>query len=116
MNTLCGKAKCIQPALLKKAIIVDASLRVITKVVFDSAHRKPLSSILYNDASHSPPPRPLLTSVVDPDPKILESWIRIRIKVKDPDPHPNLNQSEKVQALEGHFGALEGPKLGKCKL
>jgi hypothetical protein len=28
---------------------------------------------------------------------------------QDPDPH----QSEKLEALEGHFGALEGPNLGK---
>jgi hypothetical protein len=37
----------------------------------------------------------------------------------DPDPHqskkqdPDLHQSEKVEALEGHFGALEGPNLEK---
>jgi hypothetical protein len=42
--------------------------------------------------------------------------LRIRIRVDphqsgklDPDPH----QSEKVEALEGHFKALEGPNLGK---
>ncbi len=29
---------------------------------------------------------------------------------QDPDPDPH--QSEKVKALEGHFGALEGPDLG----
>jgi hypothetical protein len=54
-------------------------------------------------------------SVMDPDPhhfgKIririkVKSWIRICIKWKqDPDPH----QSEKVEALEDHFKALEGP-------
>ena len=45
-------------------------------------------------------------------------WIRIRIKLDPkPDPHqsekqdpdPDPHQSEKVEALEGHFGALEGP-------
>jgi hypothetical protein len=55
----------------------------------------------------------VLGNVMDPDPhhfgKIririkVESWIRICIKWKqDPDPH----QSEKVEALEDHFGALE---------
>jgi hypothetical protein len=30
---------------------------------------------------------------------------------QDPDPH--LHQCEKVEALEGHFGALEGLYLGK---
>jgi hypothetical protein len=42
--------------------------------------------------------------------------LRIRIRVNphqsgklDPDPH----QSKKVEALEGHFKALEGPNLGK---
>jgi hypothetical protein len=43
----------------------------------------------------------------------VKSWIRILIPIKvkkqDPDPH----QSEKVEALEGHFGALEGPIWGK---
>ncbi len=29
----------------------------------------------------------------------------------DPDPH----RSEKVEALQGHFGALEGPNLGKSE-
>jgi hypothetical protein len=29
----------------------------------------------------------------------------------DPDPH----QSEKMKALEGHFGVLEGPNLGKSE-
>ncbi len=28
---------------------------------------------------------------------------------KDPDPH----KSDKVEALEGHFGAMEGPNLEK---
>jgi hypothetical protein len=32
-----------------------------------------------------------------------------QIKKKDPDPH----LSEKVEALEGHFGPLECPNLGK---
>jgi hypothetical protein len=43
----------------------------------------------------------------------VESWIRIRIKVKKqaPDPH----QSEKVEAFEGHFGALEDQNLGKSE-
>jgi hypothetical protein len=36
--------------------------------------------------------------------------IQIRsCRVADPDPH----QSEKLEALEGHFGALEGPNLQK---
>ncbi len=29
----------------------------------------------------------------------------------DPDPH----QSEKLEALEGHFGALKGPNLEKSE-
>jgi hypothetical protein len=29
----------------------------------------------------------------------------------DPDPDPH--QNEKMEALEGHFGALEGPYLGR---
>ncbi len=39
----------------------------------------------------------------------------------DPDPHqrgkldPDQHQSEKVEALEGHFGALEGTNLEKCE-
>jgi hypothetical protein len=37
----------------------------------------------------------------------VESWIRIRIIVK------SRIQSEKVEALESHFGALEGPNLEK---
>jgi hypothetical protein len=37
----------------------------------------------------------------DPDPHQSEK--------QDPDPH----QSEKVEALEDHFGALEGPNLEK---
>ncbi len=32
---------------------------------------------------------------------------------QDPDPDPH--QSEKVEAYEGHFGALEGPNLGKSE-
>jgi hypothetical protein len=36
---------------------------------------------------------------LDPDPHQSEK--------QDPDPH----QSEKLEALEGHFGALEGPNL-----
>ncbi len=37
----------------------------------------------------------------------------------DPNPHqsekqvPDPHQSEKVNAIEGHFGALEGPNLEK---
>jgi hypothetical protein len=40
-------------------------------------------------------------------------------RVVDPDPHhfgkldPDPHQSEKLEALEGHFGALEGPNLQK---
>jgi hypothetical protein len=54
--------------------------------------------------------------------------LRIRIRVRiilglDPDPHQrgklDLNtdshQSEKVEAVEGHFGALEGPNLEKSE-
>jgi hypothetical protein len=39
----------------------------------------------------------------------------------DPDPHqsekqdPDLHQSEKVEALEDHFGALEGPNQEKSE-
>jgi hypothetical protein len=37
----------------------------------------------------------------------------------DPDPHQSdkqdPDQSEKVEALEGHFGAWEGPSLKKIK-
>jgi hypothetical protein len=41
----------------------------------------------------------------------------------DPDPHqtgkldPDIDphRSEKVEALEGHFGALQGPNLEKCE-
>jgi hypothetical protein len=40
---------------------------------------------------------------------ILGSWIRIRIISGKLDP----DQSEKVDALEGHFGALDGPDLEK---
>ncbi len=40
---------------------------------------------------------------LDPDPH--------RSEKQDPDPH----QSEKVEALEGHFEALEGPNLGKSE-
>jgi hypothetical protein len=48
---------------------------------------------------------------------ILGSWIRIRIKVKKAgsgsivDPH----KSEKVEALKGHFGALDGRNLEKSE-
>jgi hypothetical protein len=38
---------------------------------------------------------------LDPDPH--------RSEKQDPDPH----QSEKVEALEGHFGSMKGPNLGK---
>ncbi len=38
---------------------------------------------------------------LDPDPQ--------QIGKQDPDSH----QSEKVEALKGHFKALEGPNLGK---
>jgi hypothetical protein len=31
------------------------------------------------------------------------------------DPDPDSHQSEKVEALEGHFGALKGPKLDKSE-
>jgi hypothetical protein len=31
----------------------------------------------------------------------------------DPDPEPH--QSEKVEVVEGHFGALEGPKSDKSE-
>jgi hypothetical protein len=31
------------------------------------------------------------------------------------DPNPNPHQSEKVEAFEGHFGALEGPNLGRSE-
>jgi hypothetical protein len=44
---------------------------------------------------------------------ILWSWIQFRIKVKKQD--PDSHQSEKVEALECHFGALEGPNLGKIE-
>jgi hypothetical protein len=45
----------------------------------------------------------------------VESWIRIRIRIKSEqqDPDPDRQESEKVEALEGHFGALEGPNLEK---
>jgi hypothetical protein len=55
-------------------------------------------------------------------PIILDSLIRILIKEKDgsgftskenQDPDPDPHQSEKVEALEGNFGALEDPILGK---
>jgi hypothetical protein len=40
---------------------------------------------------------------LDPDPHLHQS----ERQVPDPDPH----QSDKVEALKGHFGALEGPNL-----
>ncbi len=40
---------------------------------------------------------------LDPDPDTYQS------EKQDPDPH----QSEKVEALEGHFGPLEGPNLSE---
>ncbi len=46
-------------------------------------------------------PNPHRSGKLDPDPH--------RSEKQDPDPH----QSEKVEALEGHFGALEGPNLEK---
>ncbi len=42
-----------------------------------------------------------------------------QIEEQNPDPHqiedqnPDLHRSEKVEALEDHFGALEGPNLAK---
>jgi len=52
----------------------------------------------------------------------LEAVLRIRIsmdphhfwkfKVEKLDPDPDPHQNEKMEALEGHFGALEGPYLG----
>ncbi len=39
------------------------------------------------------------------------AWIRIILGKLDPDPH----QSEKMEALDGHFGALEGPNLEKSE-
>jgi hypothetical protein len=39
--------------------------------------------------------------------RIRSSDVRIRIKIGKLDPNPH--QSEKVKALEGPFGALEGP-------
>jgi hypothetical protein len=40
---------------------------------------------------------------LDPDPYLSEK--------QDPDPDPH--RGVKVEALEGHFGALEGSNLGK---
>jgi hypothetical protein len=53
------------------------------------------------DLDPHPHPLPHQSGKMDPDPHQSEK--------QDPDPH----QSEKVEALEGHFGALEGPNLGK---
>jgi hypothetical protein len=50
---------------------------------------------------------------LDPDPHENEK--------QDPDPHqidkqdPDPHRSEKVEALEGNFGALKGPNLGKSE-
>jgi hypothetical protein len=50
---------------------------------------------------------------LDPDPHKSENL--------DPGPHqiekqdPDLHQSENVEALEAHFGALEGQNLGKSE-
>ncbi len=55
----------------------------------------------------------LATSVGDPDPHHFGKL--------DPDPHqsgkldPDPHQSDKVEALEGHFGTLEGQNLGKSE-
>jgi hypothetical protein len=59
----------------------------------------------------------------------LSSVLRIRIHMDphhfgklDPDPHrsekqdPDPHEIKKVEAFDGHFGALEGPNLGKSKL
>jgi hypothetical protein len=46
-----------------------------------------------------------------------EHWFKVNDVVADPDPHhfrklnPDPHQSDKVEALEGHFGAL-GSKSG----
>jgi hypothetical protein len=56
-------------------------------------------------------------SVADPDP---HHFGKLDL---DPDPHqsgkldpdPGPHQSEKMEALEGHFGALEGPYLEKSE-
>jgi hypothetical protein len=34
---------------------------------------------------------------------------------QDPDPDPDPHQSEKKEALECHFGALDGPNLEKSE-
>jgi hypothetical protein len=44
---------------------------------------------------------PYHSGKLEPDPH--------RSEKQDPDPH----HSEKVEALEGHFGALEGPNMEK---
>ncbi len=50
--------------------------------------------------------RTLVSSVTDKDPHGSASFGKL-----DPDPH----QSEKVEVLEGPFGLLEGPNLGKSE-
>jgi hypothetical protein len=50
-----------------------------------------------------PNPDPYQSGKLDLDPH--------RSEKQDPD--PDRQQSEKVEALEGHFGALEGPNLEK---
>jgi hypothetical protein len=50
-------------------------------------------------------PDPYKSGKLDPDPDAHQSG--------KPDPDPDPHQSEKVEALEGHFGALEGPNLEK---
>jgi hypothetical protein len=51
-------------------------------------------------------PDPHRFGKLDPDPH--------QSKKQHPDPDPH--QSEKVEALEGHFGELEGPNLDKSEL
>jgi hypothetical protein len=55
----------------------------------------------------------------------LEAVLRIRIsmdphhfwkfKVEKLDPDPDPHQNEKMEALEGHFGALRGPNSGNSE-
>jgi hypothetical protein len=69
------------------------------------------------------------SNVADPDPHCFEKLDPDHFGKLDPDPHhfgklnldphqserqdPDPHQSDKVEALEGHFGALEGPNLEK---
>ncbi len=54
---------------------------------------------------------------------VLRTWIRIISGKLDPylDPHqsekqdPDLQQSEKVEAFEVHFGLMQGPNLEKSE-